>query len=379
MSKTGVYVHIPFCARKCTYCDFCTLEVDDFVIERYHYALKREIELYRPSGRIDTLYFGGGSPSIYPSSLLRDLIEKLKESLPLDLKEATIESNPWELTVDRLRSWQKLGFNRLSIGVQSTDRDIMRVCNRPFPDDLVERLTRAVEIFDNVNFDFILGLPGENRINVENSLKLIETLKPEHISYYMFDSDHETGLMTAVKNAIIELPDSGLIDELYCTIVESLKRLGYERYEISSWSNGRPSLHNLKYWENSDYIGLGLSAGGHLGFTRYVNSEDFDFYCAAANEGKKPLGYVRENSMVQELFETLFMGLRLTRGLDLSKEVYPAELLEVVLDKIASRNYKYVEREGSALRLNTRGFEMSRSFFEELIDIKEEIESAVSS
>lgn len=378
---SGVYVHIPFCARKCGYCDFCTLDLKTHSekVQPYHEALKKEIELYSSLERVDTLYLGGGSPSLYPVELLGDLIETLGKNFKLQLVEASIEANPWELTREKLYDWKLVGFDRLSVGVQSLDENILKTSNRPVPEDLPARLELARNAFDNLNLDFILGLPGENRLNVKNNLKLIESVEPDHISYYMFDTDHEVALMTLVRNDIIKLPDRDTIEKLHDFVVVSMERMGYKRYEISSWSKGgKVCLHNLKYWKNDRYFGFGLSAGGHEGFSRYLNSEDLDRYLGALWKGEKPLSYSRENTPVQELFETLFMGLRLTQGVVLSREVFSDELVDEALDKIQAVLGAYLEVEGDNVAFNRRGLDMSRWVFENLMNIKGEIEDAFS-
>ncbi|HPM94081.1 MAG TPA: coproporphyrinogen-III oxidase family protein [Mesotoga sp.] len=371
----GVYLHLPFCARRCAYCDFCTLQLDETSLKKYHAALKSEIELFSDGAAVDTLYFGGGSPSLYPLDLLQELLDTLRSRFRFELREATLEANPWELTFERLERWKKLGVNRLSVGLQSSDGEILKTVNRPVPPDLFERLEMAVDLFDNVNFDFILGLPGENRKNVENNLKLIERLKPAHISYYMFDSDHETDLMASVKNDIIELPDKDTLEKLHDFIVLSLKELGLTRYEISSWSKGRMSLHNLKYWKSGDYKGFGVSAGSHEGTTRSVNCDSLDQYIDSIVAGKRPLAYIRENTPLEELFETLFMGLRLIDGLTLSAEIFPADLLERSVERIASVLGEFLVVNGYRLSLNDYGLDMSRLVFERLVGIMEEMES----
>jgi len=371
----GVYIHLPFCARRCTYCDFCTFRLDETSLKKYHVVLKKEIELFSDGAKVDTLYFGGGSPSLYPLDLLQELFFTLHSRFRLELRECTLEANPWELTLERLERWKKLGVNRLSIGLQSSDGEILKKVNRPMPPDLVERLERAVDFFDNVNLDFILGLPGENRINVENNLKLIERLKPAHISYYMFDSDHETDLMASVKNGIIELPDKDTVEKLHDFIVLSLKELGFTRYEISSWSKDRISLHNLKYWKNGDYKGFGVSAGSHEGATRSLNFDSLGQYIDSIAAGKRPLAYIRENTQLEELFETLFMGLRLIEGLTLSSEIFPADLLERSVERIRSVMGEFLVIEGYSIKLNDYGLDMSRLAFERLVGIMEEMGS----
>jgi len=375
----GVYVHIPFCARKCSYCDFCTVQYDSELVDEYHRSLKREIEMYSISDTVETLYFGGGSPSLYPVELLNDLLMHLNSSLKMEIEEATIEANPWELERERLQEWRKLGFSRVSVGVQSSEKSILDICNRPAPSDLIERLVMCREMFDNLNLDFILGLPGDTEGNVRANLELISAIGPDHVSYYVFDSDHETELMGRVHDAIIEMPDPEILEGLHDLLLESLGKMGYKRYEISSWStDNRECLHNLKYWRNEEYLGFGLSAGGHFDEKRYVNTDDLHSYEELIGRNLKPVREFSRNTTIQELFETLFMGLRLTEGVDLSRKRYPEELLDLLISRIRLYLGEYISSDSKVVVLNEIGMDVSRSIFQKLLDIKEEIEIAFS-
>jgi len=375
----GAYVHIPFCARKCSYCDFCTVQYDSALIDEYHRSLKREIEMYSISDTVETLYFGGGSPSLYPVELLNDLLMHLKSSLRTEIREATIEANPWELERERLQEWRKMGFNRVSVGVQSSEKSILEICERPVPSDLKQRLIMCREMFDNLNLDFILGLPGEAESNVRANLELIGAIGPDHVSYYVFDSDHETELMSQVHDAIIELPDPGILERLHDLVLESLGKMGYKRYEISSWAvDNRECLHNLKYWRNEQYLGFGLSAGGHIDGKRYVNACDLRSYHDLIGRNLVPVSEFTQNTVIQELFETLFMGLRLAEGVNLSRSGYPGELLDFLISKIRVYLGEYLSPDYRVLVLNEIGMDFSRSVFQKLLDIKEEMEIAFS-
>lgn len=375
----GVYVHIPFCARKCSYCDFCTVRYDPALIDEYHRSLKREIEMYSISETVETLYFGGGSPSLYPVELLNDLLVHLNSSLRTEIREATIEVNPWELERERLLEWRKMGFSRVSVGVQSSEKSILKICKRPVPSDLTERLLMSRDIFDNLNLDFILGLPREAESNVRANLELIGAIGPDHVSYYVFDSDHETELMSQVHDAIIELPDPEILERLHDLVLESLGKMGYRRYEISSWAmNDRECLHNLKYWRNEQYLGFGLSAGGHFDWKRYVNTGDLNHYHDLIGRNIVPVSEFNQNTVIQELFETLFMGLRLTEGVDLSRKGYPKELLDLLISRIRLYLGEYLSPDNGIVALNESGMDFSRSVFQKLLDIKEEMEIAFS-
>ncbi|MBN2220151.1 MAG: radical SAM family heme chaperone HemW [Kosmotogaceae bacterium] len=375
----GLYVHIPFCARRCSYCDFCTVEYNGDLVGQYHDLLKMEVEMYPFSERVETVYFGGGSPSLYPVEFLRDLLSFISYSFDTDLLEATIEANPWELNLENLKQWRDIGFNRLSIGIQSSEREILERCDRPVPRNLRDRLMASRDIFQNLNLDFILGLPGENESNVAGNLEMISEVNPDHVSYYVFDSDHETKLMRLVRNDMIDLPENEIVEGLHDIILDSLSKMGFCRYEISSWEKGNcECLHNLKYWRNEKYLGFGVSAGSHFDRKRYVNTSDLLEYRYLVNLKRRPVAEMMENSVIQEVFETLFMGLRLVEGVDLSKLKLPEELNNTLVSELRVHLSDYLSPDNARIRLNDNGMDLSRSVLEKLMEIKEEIEVAFS-
>jgi oxygen-independent coproporphyrinogen-3 oxidase len=235
------------------------------------------------------------------------------------------------------------------------------------------------DIFENLNLDFILGLPGENESNVAGNLEMISAINPDHVSYYVFDSDHETKLMRLVHDDIIDLPRQEIVEGLHDIILDSLSKMGFSRYEISSWERGRREcLHNLKYWRNEQYMGFGVSAGSHFDRKRYVNTSDLLEYRYLVNLRRRPVLELRANSVIQEVFETLFMGLRLVEGVDLSKLELPDELNNTLVSKLRAHLGDYLSPDNSRIRLNNNGMDFSRSVLEKLIDIKEEMVIAFS-
>lgn len=373
----GIYFHIPFCKRKCDYCDFTTVRYDKYFVDEYLIYLLRELELYKSTLKdIDkeeiTIYFGGGSPSLFPHKYIEKLINKICATTKEPI-EVTLESNPWELTDENLGYWKKIGITRLSVGVQSTDRKILNNVGRESPVDIEKRLEKARLIFDEMNVDFILGLPEESWKSVKNNIQLIEKIKPEHISYYIFDKDHDTPLMRKHNNAIIKLPDVDLCERLHDYILTELNKLNYIRYEISSWSfKGKECQHNLSYWKNSNYIGCGISAGGHLNNLRYVNHVDLNKYEAKLDSKRFPYEFSNENSFFEEFIERIFMGLRLKEGIRITDFMHDSEI-KLYIRKLLKNNSEFLEIKGSRLKLTDKGFDVSRSVFESIISTKEEM------
>ncbi|WP_068347887.1 radical SAM family heme chaperone HemW [Kosmotoga arenicorallina] len=374
--KAGVYVHLPFCKRLCHYCDFAKIKEDHELIERYQRLLLKEMELWfknNPLIKVETLYFGGGSPSIYPLNYLQQLIDRLKGLTDFAPEEITLEANPWELDADKLKSWYRLGINRLSVGVQSASADILKNVGRESPSDLLKRLKAARSIFEILNLDFILGLPGESEKNLEENIGLIKELFPRHISYYFLDTDHDTPLMKNVRSGKIELPDVEMVEQLYDRVKLTLSALGYIRYEISSWQrDGMCCKHNMNYWKNGNYVGFGISAGGHVERNRYVNTENFKDYEDALSKGLLPRVYSVTNDDLQEDIETLFMSLRLVEGFsleNLSNSKYRFALVEALTEKLSD----FAIIRNGRIRLNENGLDNSRLVFERILDIKEGI------
>ncbi|MFO7880941.1 MAG: radical SAM family heme chaperone HemW [Kosmotogaceae bacterium] len=373
----GIYFHIPFCKRKCDYCDFTTVRYDKAELKEYNDYLLQEIELYdRLLNNIDskkvTVYFGGGSPSLFPIQYIKEIIGNIK-SRSFDPIEVTLESNPWEITDENLENWKKTGITRLSIGVQSVDSDILKNVGRRSPEDTEKRLEKARKIFDNLNMDFILCLPGESLKSVENNIELINKIKPDHISYYWFDKNQNTPLMRKNNNAIIKLPDNNLCEKWHEYILSELNSLNYRRYEISSWSiKGKESLHNLNYWKNGDYIGCGISAGGHINYLRYVNHTGMNKYKAKMDNKQFPHEFSKENSFFEEFIEKIFMGLRLLDGIEITSYLGNNEIRDY-LEILFNKNDKLIVLKTDKLKLTKKGFDLSRRVFESIISTKEEM------
>lgn len=373
----GIYFHIPFCKRKCDYCDFTTVKYEKSCLREYKTRLLKEFELYRNilSDIVEkrvTIYFGGGSPSLFPYEYIKELIENVKAN-NFEPVEVTLESNPWELTENNLEHWRKNGITRLSIGVQSTDKNILNNVGREFPDDIEKRLCVAREILDNINMDFILGLPGESWKSVENNVQLVKRIKPDHISYYLLDKDHETPLMRKYNNAIIKLPDDDLCEKWHDYILSEMKKMGYSRYEISSWSlKSKECLHNLNYWCNGNYIGCGISAGGHIKNLRYVNHVELSKYKKNLDNSRFPYKFSNENSFFEEFIEKIFMGLRLHRGIEIA-DFTDSDKIKAFVERLLEKNRGLLEFRHNRLKLTNKGFDLSRNVLESIILTREEM------
>ena len=279
--RLGIYIHIPFCASKCGYCDFYSCAGAADRMADYQHALLEHIE--ESAGRIapayiDTVYFGGGTPSFYGAARLIELLDAVKATgRLLKRAEVTVEVNPDSVRLHDLRALHKAGFNRLSIGMQSANNDILKMIGRRHSFHQVEMAVKNARIagFDNVSLDLIYGLPSQTRSDWADTLAKAIALRPEHISGYGLKLEEGTP-MYALKDSPL-IPSDDEQADMYLCMVDELRRYGYEQYEISNFSiPGYESRHNLKYWQLDDYMGFGPGAHSCIGRTRYSYVRDLD-------------------------------------------------------------------------------------------------------
>ena len=329
--KTGIYIHIPFCVRKCNYCAFLSFPADGAPREEYAEALVREIELRTRTGdmpEIDTVYVGGGTPSVLDVSQMRDIMHAVnKHFIFKDGAELTIEANPATLGVKdgvmlaKMQAYKYIGFNRLSMGIQSMDNDRLHFLGRIHTPENVERDVELIRRkgFYNINLDLIFSAPGETPDDAMADLEKVLSFDPEHISCYSLQIEEGTPFASMIESGeITEVPDEE-DRETYHRICARLKEAGYEHYEISNFAKpGFRSRHNSLYWNMDDYIGLGLGASGFLGGVRYKNTSDLDEYFKALKEGRLPVEEEHVNTAFDNISEAVFTGLRRIEGVSYS-------------------------------------------------------------
>ena len=317
----SLYIHIPFCDSICDYCDFTKLLYNNNFASEYLESLKRELKQYSPFF-VETIYIGGGTPTSLPYDNLVFLLNEVSK-YATNVKEYTVEANPENLTKEKLALLKEYGVNRLSIGVQTTNDEISRKINRGHTFEQVqEAVKNAREIgFSNINIDLIIGLPNVTKMMFEKDLESIISLGVDHISCYSLTVHPNTVFYS--KN--IEEPTPEFGRELYDFAHEFLAKNGYVHYEISNWAKrGKMSLHNLTYWKNENYFGIGLGASGYLGDVRYKNLTNIQKY-------GKPNFIDEEESLELKDLRTyqLLTNLRTIYGLDLKlfKNTFNEDLL----------------------------------------------------
>ncbi len=289
----------------------------------YFDSLKREIEMhssYFEGKSAITLYFGGGTPSHVPLRLIEGVVETLAQNVFLNVKEATFEFNPEDVNQQLCRDLRELGINRASVGLQTSSDELLKVIGRAYSFEKFKKAYSTLrETFDNVNVDLMYSLPFEKLSDVENDLKTIEMLNPDHVSFYELEVHEGVPLFSMIKAGQVQLPTEDISESMYDIVVKTLEELGYKRYELSSWTKEKPCLHNLRYWRNEDYMGFGLSAGSHISNERWVNTTEIQSYISEISAGKHPRAYESKNDPIVEVAETLFMGLRLTEGVNINE------------------------------------------------------------
>lgn len=309
----GLYIHIPFCIKKCAYCDFNSMSAPDSVKESYVDALIYEMSEYKGTA-VDTVYIGGGTPTVLSVRLLERVIEAIKSNFVLlPNTEFTVEMNPKTADKEKLSRLYKMGVNRLSIGVQSfCDAELSALGRAHNAEDALCAIALAKEVgFDNISIDLMSAIPHQTKESFAKNLKTAVAQDISHISCYSLILEEGTPLFDSVKRGEVALLDEETERELYEYAVKTLEKNGYKQYEISNFAkSGKKSRHNLKYWSMEEYVGVGLSAHSFLGDTRFSNTADILEYIRS--DFGRERAVLSKNDMMSEF---AFLGLRKTDGI----------------------------------------------------------------
>ena len=323
----GLYIHIPFCLKKCRYCDFLSFGgSDENLQKRYTEALIRELSMYqRQNIKLDSVFIGGGTPSLLPADDIERIMEAAEAALCIEGQaEVSMEANPGTLNEEKLKIYRRAGVNRLSIGAQSMDDRLLSFLGRVHTSrDLTQTVLAAREAgFSNINVDLMFGLPGQSRTMWRDSLKQVLQLKPEHLSFYSLQLEEGTEFCRLYREGKMDLPPAEEDRAMYHEGIRILEAAGYEHYEISNCAKpGFACRHNLKYWNFDEYYGAGLGAHAFLyGQGRRCNVSDLDSYFEKIGKGKLPLDERSSGGETQRGFmgEYVFTALRKMEGLDLT-------------------------------------------------------------
>jgi len=365
-----LYIHIPFCARKCIYCDFFSILYDEGLALGYITTVVQELDLRKEAaGELKTVYIGGGTPTTVPTLSLIRLIKKIKDSFALSPDvEITIEANPGTIDQKKARALSDAGVNRFSVGVQSFNDYELKLLGRIHSFEDVIKTIAAVRYADvgNVSIDLMYGIPGQTMDGWRHNVEMAVELSPEHISAYELTPEKGTPLYEAMSRGELEKPPEEVILEMYYHAIDRFGESGYRHYEISNF--GKPGFecrHNLNYWNRGEYIGIGAGAHSFIGDKRIKNINDIGRYIEAVQKGDLAIEESVEISCEEAIRESILLGLRRTEGLNIRgcREDLGIDLEPAARELIAKR---LLESSGGYLRLTREGIVVSNTVITEL-------------
>ena len=377
----GIYIHVPFCRSKCQYCDFYSLTTkDDKLMDSYLDAMTRHIKeagSLAPNHKVDTIYFGGGTPSFFGADGMATILTAIRRYFDVvNDAEITFEANPDSVNDKLLRRLRAEGFNRVSLGVQCDDDAILQKVGRPHnyaqAVTAVERIRRAG--YRNLSLDLMYGLPGQTLEGWDTTLRRVLTLNPDHISCYGLKVEERTPLYS-YKDAC-NLPDDDMQADMYLTAVEILKAKGYRQYEISNFARkGMISRHNMKYWTGGEYLGFGPDASSDFGGKRFTMVRDLLAYIDGIKHGGQVVAEIQEIPRRERAGEFLMTRLRTTDGVDPQeyerKYLLPFAPLETALERCREQRLAAKASDGT-WHLTPEGFLVSNSILSDLLLIQDE-------
>ena len=374
MKELGIYVHIPFCKRKCAYCDFISFSGKARLIEKYVEALKREInkcKIGKEDYMVKTIYFGGGTPSFIESKYIVEILEAIKEKFNISKNaEITIEINPGTVTEEKLKDYYEVGINRISFGLQSTNSQLLKLVGRIHSySNFLEGYNLARKTgFKNINVDLMIGLPVQTLKDVQKDLSRIIELNPEHVSVYSLIVEEGTRIEEKIKNKELYLPSEKLERKMYWEVKKKLEEAGYIHYEISNFAKaGYESKHNLSCWNQEEYLGFGLAAHSYFNNVRYSNTDDFEEYFDWPENSK--IIHERQTDEDRQK-EFMLLGLRKIEGVAISdfKNKFienPIYLYRETLNKLVTQGL--IEVDIDSIKLTNRGIDLANLVWEEFV------------
>ncbi len=373
----GLYVHIPFCIKKCKYCDFKSFELHKSEKQRYLKYLKKEMYLYKEdiaSEKMSSIFIGGGTPSVLNSQEIKELFDSIKENFNIDDNaEITMECNPGTLTLEKLKMMRNCGVNRLSIGLQAVQNKHLEYIGRVHTYEIFEKNYRqAIEVgFDNINIDLMYALPNQSREDWIESLEKVVNLNPTHISAYSLILEEDTKLFEMHEKNEFKLLDEDTDIEMYEYTIDYLNNNGYRQYEISNYAKeGFECKQNILYWKCEKYIGLGLSSSGFLNDTRYNNFSDMKKYEEMISNKMKPIESKEKLNTKDEIEESVFLGLRMNEGIkfDDFERKYKFNFKEEYKEEIKKlKELQLIDADDNSMKLTQKGREISNSVFVEFM------------
>ena len=381
----AIYIHIPFCDKKCEYCDFCTFVKMEKEYRKYTDYLIKEIRMY-PKIKYDTIYFGGGTPSLLPVEMISEILDELDWS---ENAEITLELNPTDMTFEKLKKLNKIGINRLSIGIQSFQDHVLKFIGRQHSsDDAINVYKMAREAgFCNITVDLMFGIPNQSLEDLQRDLDILRELKPENVSIYSLIWEEGTVFWSKLQKGILSEIDQDLEAEMYEEIIDFFEKNGYCQYEISNFARiydkdvevykvknfedlkklqKNAGKHNLKYWRNKEFVGVGMSAAGYFDGERHSNVRTFRKYYASIDKDEFP---VDENSIEivdkeEKIKLERMLGLRLIQE---GIEYFEDERVEKLLKDGLIEKVEFENEIDTRIRLTKKGMLLANNVFIEFV------------
>lgn len=375
MKEIGIYIHIPFCIKKCEYCDFVSYCNKKEYVPQYINALKKEIKNnINKEYKITTIYIGGGTPSSIEENYIADIIETIKLNMNEEnLKdfeniEVTIEVNPGTVNKEKLQVYKKIGINRLSIGLQETHNELLKSIGRIHTyEEFIKTYNLARKIgFNNINVDLMIALPNQTIQDIKENLEKITKLNPEHISVYSLILEEETPFYNKYNENKIKLPDEELERNMYWYVKNTLENNGYMHYEISNFSKkGFESKHNMNCWNQEEYLGFGVAAHSYNNRIRYSNTNSIEEYIKGSNK------IIHEEQTLEDIQkEYMLLGLRKIEGINIQKfknkfAQNPIFIFKEQLNKLVDEELIIVD--GNEIKLTNKGLDLANIVWEEFV------------
>lgn len=375
MKEIGIYIHIPFCIKKCEYCDFVSYCNKKEYVPQYINALKKEIKNnINKEYKITTIYIGGGTPSSIEENYIADIIETIKLNMnDEDLKnfeniEVTIEVNPGTVNKEKLQVYKKIGINRLSIGLQETHNELLKSIGRIHTyEEFIKTYNLARKIgFNNINVDLMIALPNQTIQDIKENLEKITKLNPEHISVYSLILEEGTPFYNKYNENKIKLPDEELERNMYWYVKNTLENNGYMHYEISNFSKkGFESKHNMNCWNQEEYLGFGVAAHSYNNRIRYSNTNSIEEYIKGSNK------IIHEEQTLEDMQkEYMLLGLRKIEGINIQKfknkfAQNPIFIFKEQLNKLVDEELIIVD--GNEIKLTNKGLDLANIVWEEFV------------
>lgn len=375
----GIYIHIPFCHQICNYCDFNKFYFKNQPVDEYIDALGKEmaltVEKYPESfAKIETIFLGGGTPTALSPEQLTRLLSLIRTYIPMDhVEEFTSEANPDELSEAKMRALYDGGVNRLSMGVQSFDQDLLKKIGRTHSNAHVyETIALAKEVgFQNISIDLMYGLPGQSMEQWKDSLEKAFALKLPHFSAYSLIVEPKTIFYNQYAKGKLKLPTEDLEAEMYDVLMQEMEAHGLHQYEISNFAQeGFTSVHNKIYWENDEYAGFGAGAHGYLNGVRYSNHGPLKKYMDSLEIGELPIVHEHEVTDTEKREEQMFLGLRKTDGVPhIVYEEKFGESMHVRYDQVIEKlvTEGLLEEDQNGIRLTRKGRFVGNEVFQEFL------------